>query len=84
MVDLKIIAVAMMLMASGPAMAMTGQEFLQVYDDDATSNTSDYADSLKPLVRKFVAEGYKHVPDWSMLGELTHALILENGIEIGS
>ena len=62
-------------LAATPACAMTGQEFLQVYD----SSTGDEAHVLKPLVRQFVREGYHSVPDWLDLGEEARALILKKG-----
>jgi hypothetical protein len=34
---------------------------------------------MEPLVRQFVREGYRNVPDWSLLGVLTRKLILEKG-----
>ena len=73
---MKAIVVAVgLLLAATPAGAMTGQEFLQVYDRSA----DDEAEALKPLVRQFVGEGYHSVPDWTELGDLARALILEKG-----
>ncbi len=65
-----------LLLAATPAGAMTGQEFLQVYDD---SPLVEEPAVMKPLVRQFVSEGYHNVPGWAYLGEMTHALILEKG-----
>jgi hypothetical protein len=70
-----IIVVVGLLLAATPAGAMTGQEFLQVYDRSA----DDEAAALEPLVRQFVGEGYHSVPDWAELGDLARALILEKG-----
>ena len=58
-----------------PAGAMTGLDFLQAYD----KSVSEEADAMEPLVRQFVREGYRNVPDWSLLGVLTRKLILEKG-----
>jgi hypothetical protein len=43
-----------LLLAATPASAMTGQEFLVVYDD---SDADKVAAALKPVVRQFVMEG---------------------------
>jgi hypothetical protein len=59
-----------LLLAATPAGAMTGQEFLQVDDDDRRT---------EPLVRQFVREGYHSVPDWTDLAAMARALILEKG-----
>ena len=66
-----------LLLPATPAAAMTGQEFLQVDDDDR--RTDEEAALLKPLVRQFVREGYHSVPDWAELGDMARALILEKG-----
>jgi hypothetical protein len=70
------VVVVGLLLAATPAGAMTGQEFLKVYDD---GKASDEAAVLEPLVRQFVREGYDSVPDWAELGELADKLILEKG-----
>jgi hypothetical protein len=73
---MKAIIVAVgLLLAATPACAMSGQEFLQVYDRSG----SDVADVLTPVVRQFVMEGYHSVPDWADLSFMARALILEKG-----
>ena len=70
-----IILAAAVLLAATAADAMSGLEFLQASDKSASAE----ADAMLPLVRRFVSEGYKHVPDWIALGRLTRELILEKG-----
>jgi hypothetical protein len=74
-VRLKMIAVAGLLLAATPAVAMTGQQFLEVYD----SGSGDEEKVLKPLVRQFVQEGYHSVPNWTQLSVWADGLILEKG-----
>ena len=69
------VVVVGLLLAATPAVAMTGQEFLQAYDRSA----DDEFAVLLPIVRQFVREGYHSVPDWLDLGEEARALILEKG-----
>jgi hypothetical protein len=69
------IVVVGLLLAATPAGAMTGQEFLEVYD----GNTEAEVAVLKPLVRQFIREGYHSVPDWADLRPIARALILEKG-----
>jgi hypothetical protein len=64
-----------LLLAVTPAGAMTGLEFLQVYDQGIQAE----AEVLEPLVRQFVREGYRNVPDWVFLGLMARKLILEKG-----
>jgi hypothetical protein len=71
-----VVVVVGLLLAATPAGAMTGQEFLETYDN---RSPSDEAAVMKPLVRQFVSEGYHNVPDWGDLGYMTHALILKKG-----
>ena len=69
------VVVGGLLLAATPAGAMTGQEFLEVYD----SSTGDEAHVLKPLVLQFVREGYHSVPDLTELSVWAHELILKRG-----
>ena len=69
------VVVVGLLLAATPAAAMTGQEFLEAFDRGAP----DEAAVLKPLVRQFVRQGYRNVPDWVDLGDMARALILEKG-----
>ena len=64
-----------LLLAATPACAMTGQEFLQVYDDSPEKEPA----ILRPIVRQFVMEGYHSVPDWAHLAPMAYRLILEKG-----
>jgi hypothetical protein len=66
-----------LLLAATPAVAMTGQEFLQVYDGLYGDKSS--AGVMRPLVRQFVMEGYHSVPDWIDLANMARKLILEKG-----
>jgi hypothetical protein len=66
---------AALLFAATPAGAMSGLEFLHAQDKSA----SDEFDAMEPIVRQFVREGYRNVPDWAALGIMTRALILERG-----
>jgi hypothetical protein len=65
----------LLLAAATPANAMTGQEFLQVYDESVEKEAA----VMKPLVRQFVGEGYHSVPDWIQLSVWAHELILKRG-----
>jgi hypothetical protein len=69
-------AVALLLITAIPAGAMNGLEFLRV--DDSPDATEEMA-VMKPLVAKFVDQGYHNVPDWSELAYYTRKLILERG-----
>jgi uncharacterized protein YehS (DUF1456 family) len=71
-----IVVVVGLLLAATPAGAMTGQEFLQVFDDN---NMETEAAVLQPIVRQFVMEGYHNVPDWILLSVIARKLILERG-----
>lgn len=70
------VVVVGLLLAVTPACAMTGQEFLQVYDDE---DPGKEAAVMRPIVRQFVKEGYHSVPDWVPLGRMARTLILEKG-----
>jgi hypothetical protein len=70
------VVVVGLLLAAIPASAMTGLEFLTVYDD---TDVDKLIAVLQPLVRQFVMEGYHSVPDWTHLSFMTHNLILERG-----
>ena len=67
--------VVALLLTATPANALTGHDFLQASDKSA----SEEAAVMKPLVRRFVREGYHSVPDWAELGDLVRALILKKG-----
>jgi hypothetical protein len=77
MAALKAMVVVILLLSAAPVSAMTGQEFLHMYEDDR--RTQDEIALLKPLVRQFVKEGYHSVPNWAELGSLAQRLILERG-----
>jgi hypothetical protein len=72
------VAVVGLFLAATPASAMTGLEFLTVYDD-RWKNPNNETDVLEPIVRQFVGEGYHGVPNWAALATMTQELILEKG-----
>jgi hypothetical protein len=69
------VVVVGLLLAATPANALTGHDFLQASDKSA----SEEAAILRPLVRRFVREGYHSVPDWPELGTAVRKLILKKG-----
>jgi hypothetical protein len=68
--------VVALLLTATQTNAMSGHEYLKVYDD---GSASDRAAVMEPLVRQFVKEGYHSVPDWPELNRITRALILKKG-----
>lgn len=64
---------AVILFVSGTATAMTALEFLRAEADNNEART------MKEVVIKLVAKGYKNVPDWARLSSVTKKKILEKG-----
>lgn len=77
MLPLSVAVVVGLLFIATPASAMTGLEFLTVYDDREAPDKE--AAVMMPIVRQFAMEGYHSVPDWSPLDAMAHRLILEKG-----
>jgi hypothetical protein len=55
------------------ASAMSALEFLRAETDNKE------APVMKEIVIKLVSKGYKHVPDWARLSNITRKQILEKG-----
>ncbi|MGL3111841.1 hypothetical protein [Bradyrhizobium sp. BR 1432] len=64
---------ALLLFVTGTATAMTALEFLRAEADN------NEAPTMKEVVIKLVAKGYKNVPDWARLSSVTKKKILEKG-----
>jgi hypothetical protein len=64
---------ALLLFVTGTATAMTALEFLRAEADNNEART------MKEVVIKLVAKGYKNVPDWARLSSATKEKILKKG-----
>lgn len=64
---------ALLLLVTGTATAMTALEFLRAETDNNEART------MKEVVIKLVAKGYRNVPDWPRLSSVTKKKILEKG-----
>jgi hypothetical protein len=67
------VAIALCAPATGAANAASALDFLRAEADNSEARM------MKDVVIKLVAKGYKRVPDWAPLSNMTKKRILERG-----
>jgi hypothetical protein len=75
MIKTLLLTAALLVGYAQAANAMSGLEFLKVYDN----NVAVEAKVMQDCVIRFVEQGYHNVPDWAHLSRLTADLIRKKG-----